>query len=77
VADVESQFLRDIFTFWAIKAMVRVMLSHEERRQLPIEAQNALAMAGLLYDDEPEEYAKKAKAPMAAHLTNTAPQLCQ
>jgi hypothetical protein len=59
------------------KAMVRVTLSHEERQQLPLEAQNALAMAGLLYDDEPEEYAKKAKAPMAAHLTNTAPQICQ
>jgi hypothetical protein len=59
------------------KAMVRVTLSNEERWQLPIEAQNALAMAGLLYDDEPEEYAKKAKTPMAAHLTNTAPQLCQ
>jgi outer membrane murein-binding lipoprotein Lpp len=59
------------------KAMVRVTLSNEERRQLPLEAQNALAMAGLLYDDEPEEYAKKAKAPMAAHLSNTIPQLCQ
>lgn len=62
------------------KAMVRVTLSNEERRQLPLEAQNALAMAGLLYDDEPEEYAKKAKAPMAAHLSNTAPltpQICQ
>jgi hypothetical protein len=61
------------------KAMVRVTLSNEERRQLPLEAQNALAMAGLLYDDEPEEYAKKAKAPMAAHLTNcrdTALALC-
>ena len=59
------------------KAMVRVTLSNEERRQLPLEAQNALAMAGLLYDDEPEEYAKKAKAPMAAHLANTAPSIPQ
>lgn len=59
------------------KAMVRVTMSNEERRQLPLEAQNALAMAGLLYDDEPEEYAKKAKAPMVAHLTNTAPSLSQ
>jgi len=45
-----------------------------ERRQLPLEAQNALSMAGLLYDDEPEEYVRRAKAPMAAHLVNTAPQ---
>jgi hypothetical protein len=66
------------------KAMVRVTMSDEERRRLPSEAQNALAMAGLLYDDEPEEYAKRAKAPMAAHLTNcqadaapTAPQIGQ
>jgi hypothetical protein len=44
-----------------------------ERRQLPLEAQNALSMAGLLYDDEPDEYVKRAKAPMAAHLVNTAP----
>jgi hypothetical protein len=61
------------------KAMVRVTMSNEERRRLPLEAQNALAMAGLLYDDEPDEYAKRAKAPMTAHLTNcrvTAPALC-
>jgi hypothetical protein len=37
----------------------------EERQQLPLEAQNALSMAGLLYD------VKRAKAPMAAHLVNT------
>lgn len=55
------------------KSMVRVTLSSEERRHLPLEAQNALAMAGLLYDDEPEEYAKRARAPMAAHLSNTVP----
>ena len=46
-----------------------------ERLQLPLEAQNALSMAGLLYDDEPEEYVRRAKAPMAAHLVNTAPLL--
>ena len=27
----------------------------------------------LLYDDEPEEYVRRAKTPMAAHLVNTAP----
>jgi hypothetical protein len=58
------------------KAMVRVTISNEERRQLPLEAQNALAMAGLLYDDEPDEYAKRAKAPMAAHLSNATPTIC-
>jgi hypothetical protein len=55
------------------QAMVRVTISHEDRKKLPLDAQNALAMAGLLYDDEPEEYARRARAPMAAHLSNTAP----
>jgi DNA-directed RNA polymerase subunit RPC12/RpoP len=45
-------------------------MSLHERQQLPLEAQNALSMAGLLYDDEPEEYVKRAKAPMSAHLIN-------
>ena len=44
-----------------------------ERRQLPLEAQNALSMAGLLYDDEPEEYARRASRPMMAHLENCQP----
>jgi len=48
----------------------RVTLSQEERKQLPLEAQNALSLAGLLYEDEPEEYVRMARGPMAAHLTN-------
>jgi hypothetical protein len=55
------------------KGILSISRVYEERRQLPTEAQNALSMAGLLYDDEPEEYAKRAKAPMAAHLANMAP----
>jgi hypothetical protein len=51
----------------------RVTLSTEERKQLPLEAQNALAMAGLLYNSEPEAYVELAKAALAAHLTNMAP----
>jgi hypothetical protein len=51
----------------------RATLSYETLQQLPQEAQNAMAMAGLVYRDEPEEYAKRAKGPMAAHLSNTAP----
>jgi hypothetical protein len=50
-----------------------VTLSYEKLRELPLEAQNAMAIAGLVYRDEPEEYAKRAKGPMAAHLANTAP----
>jgi hypothetical protein len=48
-------------------------LSHEKRKLLPLEAQNALAVAGLLYDEEPEKYVKRAKAALTAHLTNLAP----
>jgi hypothetical protein len=55
----------------------RVTLSYEERRQLPLEAQNALSISGLLYDDEPDEYVKRAKAPMAAHLQNVASALTE
>jgi hypothetical protein len=49
------------------------VMTDAERRQLPLEAQNALSIAGMLYEDEPEEYAKRAKAPMSAHLVNTVP----
>jgi len=51
----------------------QVILSYEERKQLPTEAQNALSLAGLMYEDEPEEYVRRAKNPMAAHLANTSP----
>jgi hypothetical protein len=52
------------------KQMHRLMMTYEELRKLPLEAQNALSLAGLLYEDEPDEYAKRAKGPMAAHLAN-------
>lgn len=55
------------------QGILRVSRTYEERKQLPLEAQNALSMAGMLYDDEPEEYVKRAKASMSAHLVNTAP----
>ena len=57
-----------------VQGILAVSRNYEERRQLPLEAQNALSMAGLLYDDEPEEYARRAKVPMAAHLENVAPE---
>jgi hypothetical protein len=53
-----------------IRAVAR---SYEELQQLPLEAQNAMALAGLVYGDEPEEYAKRARGSMAAHLSNTGP----
>jgi hypothetical protein len=54
-------------------SMHQVTLVYENRKQLPPEAQNALAMAGLMYDDEPEAYVKLARGALAAHLTNLAP----
>jgi hypothetical protein len=56
------------------KTIHRAVMSEADRRQLPLEAQNALSMAGMLYDDEPDEYARRAKTPMAAHLVNTVPE---
>jgi len=55
----------------------RVVLSDEERKGLPSEAQNALSLAELMYSDEPDEYVKRTKAPMAAHLANTMPTLAE
>jgi hypothetical protein len=45
--------------------------------QLPLEAQNALAMAGMLYEETPDAYARKARGLMSAHLANMAPQQLQ
>jgi hypothetical protein len=41
--------------------------------QLPLEAQNALAIAGMLYEEAPDKYARKARGLMSAHLANMAP----
>ena len=51
----------------------QVVLTDVERQLLPSDAQNALSLAGMVYEDEPEEYVKRARVPMAAHLTNVAP----
>jgi hypothetical protein len=45
-------------------------LSQEMEQSLPMDARKALAIAGLLYNEEPDHYAIKAKGPMVAHLTN-------
>jgi hypothetical protein len=45
--------------------------------QLPLEAQNALSIAGMLYEESPAEYARKARGLMSAHLANMAPQVPQ
>jgi hypothetical protein len=51
----------------------KIALSYAEARRLPLEAQNALAIAGMLYEERPDAYVDQVKKPMAAHLTNMAP----
>ena len=53
----------------------RVTLTAAELKQLPTEAQNAVSMAKMMYQGEPEEYVVRARGPMAAHLSNTIPSL--
>ncbi len=50
----------------------RVTMADEERQQLSLDTQNAISVAGLMYADEPDEYTKRAKQSMAAHLANIA-----
>jgi hypothetical protein len=54
-----------------------VILTPKLCGQLPLEAQNALAMAGMLYEETPDAYARRAKGLMSAHLANMAPQQLQ
>lgn len=51
----------------------RCVLTDAECLRLPREAQNALSVAGMLYREDPEEYARRTQAPMTAHLENVAP----
>jgi hypothetical protein len=51
----------------------QVIMRNEDRTQLPLTAQNALSLGEAMYWDEPDEYARRMKAPMSAHLANTAP----
>ena len=51
----------------------KVALSRAEKKALPMEAQNALILAGMLYEEKPDAYVKRAKSQMSAHLTNMAP----
>ncbi len=51
----------------------KVAINHAEKKALPLEAQNALTLAGMLYEEKPDAYVKRAKGQMSAHLTNMAP----
>ena len=48
----------------------RIIVTEKERAELPFEVQASAAWIPNLYDDEPDKYVAKAKAPMSAHLAN-------
>ena len=51
----------------------RIILSDADRAQLTQEVQSAAAGIPYLYEDEADEFVSKARKPLAAHLSNTAP----
>jgi hypothetical protein len=52
-----------------------MMITDRERAELPFSVQASASWIPHMYRDEPDNYVKMAKGPMAAHLTNMAPQL--
>ncbi len=55
----------------------RIILSNQDRTQLPFEVQSAASWIPNLYKDEPERFIRDGRAPMAAHLANTRPSWCK
>jgi hypothetical protein len=51
----------------------KIIITDQERTQLPFDVQSAASWVPNLYEDEPERFVKDGKAPMAAHLQNTRP----
>ena len=51
----------------------RIVISDQDRAQLPFDVQSAASWVPNLYGDEPERFVKDGRAPMAAHLANTRP----
>jgi len=51
----------------------RLIVTDQERAQLPLDVQSAASWVPNLYEDEPERFVKDGRAPMAAHLQNTGP----
>lgn len=50
----------------------KIIVTDDERAQLPLDVQAVASYVPLMYESEPEEYAERAKAPLAAHLANMA-----
>jgi hypothetical protein len=51
----------------------KIIVTDQERTQLPLDVQGAAAWVPNLYEGEPDRFVQDGKAPMAAHLANTAP----
>ena len=52
----------------------KIVITDQERVQLPSDVQGAASWVPNLYDGEPERFVKDGRAPMAAHLANTQPR---
>src|SRR5262249_51767838 len=48
----------------------KIIVTDQDRKQLPFEVQSAASWVPNLYEDEPERFVREGKAPMAAHLSN-------
>ena len=51
----------------------KIVITDQERTQLPFDVQSAASWVPNLYEDEPERFVQGGKVPMAAHLANTRP----
>ena len=56
-----------------VSASLRASVLTAAEASLPLRDQNALAIARLMYEENPDDYARRAQRAMAAHLTNIAP----
>jgi hypothetical protein len=51
----------------------RIIVTNQEREKIPLEIQASASWIPNMYENEPDRYITAAKAPMMAHLVNTAP----
>ena len=73
----EARLLADITRalFDSVAANLnRVVLSEQERGQLPLDAQSAAAWLPIMYQETPEQFVQDGRGLMAAHLQNTRPR---
>jgi len=52
----------------------KIVITDQDRAQLPFDVQSAASWVPNLYEDEPDRFVKDGRAPMAAHLANTRPE---